>query len=105
MSFQRQYSPEHPDRSALDHLEEPLLLEFGTNWCGHCQAAQPLIEAALRDHPGLRHIKVEDGKGRPLGRAFRVKLWPTLILMRHGEEMGRAVRPGDEDAVRRVLAG
>ena len=104
MSFQHRYSPDHPDLATVESTEEPLLLEFGTNWCGHCQAAQPLIETAFQDHPALRHIKVEDGKGRPLGRAFKVKLWPTLILLRRGEELGRVVRPGDQEAVRRVLS-
>ena len=37
--------------------------------------------------------RVEDGRGRPLGRAYRVKLWPTLVLLRDGQEIARAVRP------------
>jgi thioredoxin 1 len=36
---------------------------------------------------------VEDGRGRPLGRAYRVKLWPTLVLLCDGQEIARAVRP------------
>src|SRR5688500_15526339 len=62
-----------PTREADEALSGPTVIEFGTNWCGFCQAAQPVIEAALEDHSNLRHIKVEDGKGRPLGRAYRVK--------------------------------
>ncbi len=80
------------------------MLEFGTNWCGHCRAAQPLIQAALADHPDLEHLKVEDGKGRALGRSFRVKLWPTLIFLRDGEEVARLVRPGDQTEIDEALA-
>jgi len=43
----------------------------------------------------LPHWKVEDGKGRPLGRAFQVKLWPTVVLLHDGEEVARVVRPLD----------
>lgn len=68
------------------------LLEFGTDWCGHCQAAQPEVQRFADAH-ALVHRKVEDGRGRPLGRAFRVKLWPTLVLLRDGKEQGRVVRP------------
>ena len=39
------------------------------------------------------HIKVYDNKGKPLGRAFKVKLWPTLILLQDGKEVERIVRP------------
>jgi len=69
------------------------LLEFGASWCPHCRAAQPHIAAAVNAHPGLRHIRIEDGSGRRLGRSFRVKLWPTLVLMENGIEKARVVRP------------
>ena len=80
-----------------------LLLEFGTPWCGWCRAAQPLIAGALAAHPALRHVKVEDGSGRRLGRAHRVKLWPTLVLLRDGQEVGRLVRPADAAALSALL--
>jgi thioredoxin 1 len=51
----------------------------------------------------VRHIKIEDGRGRRLGRSFRVKLWPTLIFMRNGEEMERLVRPDDIELIRTTM--
>ncbi len=83
-------------REQVDALIEPTLLEFGTTWCGYCQAAQGDITAVVQRHPEVTHIKVEDGKGKPLGRSFRVKLWPTLILIDKGKEAGRVVRPNSE---------
>lgn len=87
------YSPDAPSRAEVDAMPGLTLLDFGTNWCGHCQAAQPAIAAALAGQNGLRHLRLEDGKGRPLGRSYSVKLWPTLILLRHGQEVARLVRP------------
>jgi thioredoxin 1 len=80
-----------------------LVIEFGTSWCGHCMAAQPLIESAMADYPALRHLKVEDGPGRPLGRSFRVKLWPTLIFMVGGQEVARLVRPASAGEISSAL--
>ena len=88
------YSPDAPSRAELDALPGLVLLEFGTDWCGHCQGAQPRIREALATAPPLQHLKIEDGPGRPLGRSFRVKLWPTLVLFRDGVEVARVVRPG-----------
>ena len=89
------YSPTAPDRSEVERLPGPVVLDFGTNWCGYCSAAQPLVERAFASHPDVRHIKIEDGPGRLLGRSFKVKLWPTLIFLHDGEEVARVVRPGD----------
>ncbi len=93
MTDHQPYEAEQPERRAIEALRGPLLLEFGTNWCGHCAAAMPLIERALASHPSVRHIKIEDGQGRMLGRSFRVKFWPTLVFLRDGEELARLVRP------------
>lgn len=104
MAVSRNYVSDPPDRAAIDALVGPAVLEFGTSWCGHCSAAQPLIEAALAAHPRVRHLKVEDGPGRPLGRSFRVKLWPTLVFLKDGVELSRLVRPTDAAAIERALA-
>ncbi|TXF98971.1 thioredoxin family protein [Massilia arenae] len=98
------YASNQPERSTIDATPGLVALDFGANWCGYCRAAEPLIEQALADHPAARHIKVEDGPGRPLGRSFRIKLWPTVVVLKDGQEVARVVRPVDADAVRQVLA-
>lgn len=103
MPYTSHHLSQAPTREQTDRLPGPTVLEFGTPWCGHCQRAQPLIEQALQDRPGVTHIKVEDGPGRPLGRSYGVKLWPTLIFLRDGQEMARLVRPQDGQALREAL--
>jgi len=98
------YQNPGPGRTEIDALAGATLLEFGTGWCGHCQAAQPLIGQALQGRGGVQHIKVEDGSGRPLGRSFRVKLWPTLVFLKDGQEVARLVRPQDAAAITEALA-
>ena len=90
-------------RAEVDALAGPTLVEFGTNWCGHCNAAQPFITAALTTHSSLRHLKIEDGSGRPLGRSFGVKLWPTLVFLKDGTEAARLVRPLESAAIGAAL--
>lgn len=97
------YQAQGPTREEVDALQGPTLLEFGTPWCGWCRGAQPKIAQALAGHPGARHLKVEDGSGRPLGRSYRVKLWPTLVFLKDGQEVSRLVRPQDEQAISDAL--
>lgn len=101
--MQNEYATTEPNRSAVDQFAGPTLLEFGSPTCGHCHAAQPLLATALAAHPAVRHIKVADGRGRPLGRSYRVKLWPTLIFLRDGQEAARLVRPQDAGSIGAAL--
>lgn len=97
------YLAETLTRAEADELPGLTVLQFGTDWCGYCQAAEPLIDAALSGFEGPRRILVEDGPGRPLGRSYRVKLWPTVIVLADGVEVARVVRPrGSEDLVAAV---
>ena len=91
-----------PTREEIDRTEGPVLVEFGATWCPFCRALAPELARLLRAHPTVRHIKVEDGPGRPLGRSFRVKLWPNLVFLRDGQVVEQLARPG-VDEVRKGL--
>lgn len=98
------YATDAPLREAIDALRGAALLEFGTDWCGFCLASAPIVSKALAAHPAVKHLKVEDGRGRALGRSFHVKRWPTLIFLADGKEVARLVRPTDGNAVVQALA-
>jgi thioredoxin 1 len=104
MPIAEKYLDSEPSTAEIRALAGPLLLEFGSPSCGLCRRAQPLIAAAFADHPQVRHIKIADASGRPLGRSFGVKLWPTLIFLVHGKESERLVRPTDSREIGAALA-
>lgn len=97
------YSDAQPSRAEVEALAGPTLLEFGSPTCGHCRRAQPLIAAALAAHPGVRHLKIADASGRRLGRSYRVKLWPTLVMLDGGKEVARLVRPVEAGEIGEAL--
>ncbi|WP_261817238.1 thioredoxin family protein [Vibrio gallicus] len=103
IGFNPIYAEQAPSIEDLQALTQPAILEFGAPWCPHCQAAEPVVNKALDTVVDIAHIKVFDGKGKRLGRAFNVKLWPTLILLRQGQEVARIVRPTTVEDVKRLL--
>lgn len=103
-AMKTRYTADAPLRAEVDTLKGATLLEFGANWCGHCMAAQAPLGEAYAGHGDVTHYKVEDGPGRPLGRSYRVKLWPTLIFLRDGQEVARLVRPLKTDDIAAAFA-
>lgn len=93
MPYDPTYHDDEPTREQVNQMPGLVLLEFGAGWCGHCQALAPTLQAVLARHPKVQHVRIADGRGKPLGRSFRVKLWPTLVLLRDGEVLAQLVRP------------
>lgn len=104
MPIPEEYIASNITRADIDHFAGPSLIDFGTNWCQHCEAARAMVDAAVSAHPSVLHRRIEDGKGRPLGRSFRITLWPTLIFLRDGVEIARLTRPRDQAAVEQALS-
>ena len=103
MPFMRDHQAVEPARSDVDAQAGWLLIEFGAPWYGHCQAAQPALQAFVDAHD-LPHWKMEDGRGEPLGRSFQVKLWPTDVLLRDDQEVARVERPVDSADLSTLVA-
>ncbi len=103
MPYTNTYLTQEPAREEIDARPGTTLLEFGAPDCGFCAAIQPAVQHVLEDSD-VEHLKIHDASGRHLGRSFRVKLWPTFVAMRDGEEVGRVVRPFKSDEIAALLA-
>jgi len=97
------YIPQTLDILGLHTQSGVVLLEFGADWCPHCQRVRPWVQALLTQHPAVRHIPVADGRGHAPGRHYQVKLWPTLIVLRDGIEHTRLVRPQKQEDIDAAL--
>lgn len=104
MSISPTYSPTAPTRAEIEALPGPTVIEFGNDWCGWCRRAQALISEAFAASPNLRHLRIADARGNPLGRSFGVKLWPTLVFLRDGKQVTKLVRPGSAAEIAAALA-
>lgn len=103
MSTEAHETGEGLTREDVDRMPGLVVLEFGASWCSHCQALAPDLAELLTEYPQVQLIWVEDGRGKRLGRSFRVKLWPTLVFLRDGQVIKQIARP-EVSEVREALA-
>jgi thioredoxin 1 len=90
MPFMRDYLAAEPAGADVEAQAGWQLLEFGAPWCGHCQAAQPALQAFVDAHD----LCIEDGK-ESRWACVQGKTVATVVLLHDGQEVARVVRPVD----------
>ena len=74
------------------------LIDFYADWCGPCRMVSPIIEEIAKEHPELSVGKVNVDNEPELAREFSVFSIPTLVAIKGGKIVGRAVgaRPKED---------
>lgn len=77
------------DDLVLRH-DTPVLVDFWATWCVPCKQVAPHLEAIAQEYEGrLRVVKVDIEECPALTKQYNVQSVPSLILIKHGAEVGR----------------
>jgi putative thioredoxin len=72
--------------------QRPILVDFWADWCAPCHALAPHLERVVGELEGqilLAKVEVDEGDNMRLAGQYRLRGFPTVILFRQGEELGR----------------
>ena len=77
----------------------PLLIDFYADWCGPCKMLAPTIEEIAAGAVDFIVAKINVDEAPAIAERFCVMSIPSLIVLRGGEEIARAVGLRPKDAI------
>ncbi len=80
------------DRVLAASHEVPVLIDLWAQWCSPCLVIAPLLKQLVEEHKGklkLAKIEVDEGENMKLAGHYKVRGFPTVILIIKGEEVAR----------------
>lgn len=70
----------------------PILVDFWAEWCSPCLVIAPVLEKLVTEYEGalkLVKLEVDEGENMKLAGRYKVRGFPTIMLIKNGEELGR----------------
>ena len=68
-----------------------VLVDFYADWCGPCKMISPVIEAVAKENETIKFVKINVDEAQNLAMEYNIMSIPTLVVIKNGEEVNRAV--------------
>lgn len=72
--------------------QQPVLVDFWADWCGPCLFLDPVLKAVVAEYHGqvlLAKVDTEEDENLKLAGRYKVRGFPTVVLIENGEEVAR----------------
>jgi len=72
--------------------DSPILVDLWAEWCSPCLVIAPVLKKLIAEYDGelrLAKVEVDEGENMKLAGHYKVRGFPTVLLISNGEEVAR----------------
>ncbi len=85
--------------------EKKVLIDFYADWCGPCKMVSPIVDEIAEENPQYVVGKVNVDAEPELAQRFGVMSIPTLVVLKGGEVVNRAMGARPKAQILQMLEG
>ena len=71
--------------------DQTVLIDFYADWCGPCKMLSPIVTEVAKENPDVKVVKIDVDAEQDLAIEYQVMSIPTLVVIKNGNEVNRAV--------------
>ncbi len=90
-------------QSEVINSDKPVLLDFYADWCGPCRMVGPIVEEIAEERHDIKVGKINVDQESELAEAFDVYSIPTLVVMKDGKIVNRAMGARSKELILAML--